>query len=34
MKKRNLNLETLNIILSGTNQIWAASQIQAAAQIL
>ena len=28
------NLETLNTILSGTNHIWAASQIKAAAQIL
>ena len=29
-----LNLETINSILSGTNHIWAAFQIQTAAQIL
>jgi len=29
-----LNLKTLNTILSGTNHIWAVSQIKAAAQIL
>ena len=32
--RAGLNLEKLNTILNGTNHIWAASQIKAAAQIL
>ena len=31
--ERRLNHETLNPILSGTNHIWAASKIKAAAKI-